>query len=74
MAKKIIKSASNKKTRKNSNNSINSGYAEASLRVSNTLENFRSQLELVRKEKYDFYLKHKCSELKSKEKIIWSLS
>ena len=36
--------------------------------MKNILENFRSQIELVRKEKHDFYLKHKCSGYKSKEK------
>ena len=30
----------------------------------------RSQLELIRKEKNDFYLKHKCSEYESKKKLV----
>ena len=52
-----------------SNTSINSDYVEASSPLKNTLGNFKSQLELVRKEKHDFYLKQKCLEYKSKEKI-----
>ena len=52
-----------------SNTSINSDYVEASSQLKNTLENFKSQLELFRKEKHDFYLKQKCSKYKNKEKI-----
>ena len=48
----------------NSNISIKSAYVEASSSAKNILENFRSQLELIRKEKHDFYLKHKYSEYK----------
>ena len=46
---------------------IPSDYVKATSPGNNILENFRSQLELVRKEKHDFYLKHKHSECKSKE-------
>ena len=70
--KEIIKSYSSKEKNEENNNisntSINSDYVETSLPVNNIPENFTGQLELVRKEKHGFSLKHRCSKYKSKEK------
>ena len=56
--KEIIKSHSNQKKKNDENNNI-----------SNTsLTSIKSEPELARKEKYDIYLKQKCSECNRKEK------
>ena len=71
----IIKSHSSKENNSENNNvtntNVNNDHVEASSPVRNILENFKSQLELVKEEKHEFYQKQKCSEYKGKAKKLY---
>ena len=60
--KDIIKSHSNKKKKKEKKNDENNNISNISI------TSIKCQLELVKKEKHDIYLKQKCSKLNTKEK------